>query len=977
MHNTLRVARKELASFFSSLAAFIFIGVFLAVCLFTFFWVSRFFARNIADIRPLFEWMPVLLIFLVSGLTMRMWSEERRAGTLEFLMTSPARPIDLVLGKFLACLSLVAIALALTLPLPILVAAIGPLDWGPVVGGYVATLCLAAAYIAIGLFVSARTDNQIVSLIVTALICGFFYILGSDGLTSLFGNAGSETLRLIGTGSRFASIERGVIDLRDLYYYGSIVGVFLVLNLYALESLRWSGEGRESRHWQWRFAGALVILNLIAGNLWLGQLGWARADLTQGNIYSLSDASRSYLRQLQEPLLIRGYFSAQTHPLLAPLVPRLRDLLTEYEVAGGGKVHVEIVDPATAPQLEAEANSRYNIKPVPFQTTSKYQAAVTNSYFNLLIKYGDEFETLGYQDLIEIKQQGESELNVDLLNPEYEITRTIKKVMSSYRGGSDVFSVIPQKITMEAYVSPDAQLPEGLPKLRADLVSLIDDYKTQAKDKFEGEIRNPDENGGKLAQQLQDNYGLRPLAVGLLNPKQFWFHILLRSGDKVVQVPLPDTLDKDGLKRNIETELKRFTPGALRTIALYVPPSTPPMPQLGMQGSGGLNFQLLERSLGENATVQSADLKDGHVPEQADILFLAAPDKLDQSQLFAVDQFLMKGGTVVLASSPFSPTLRGNVSVTPQPSGLKDWLASNGINQDDKMVLDPQNAPFPVPVERTVGGVPVRQVHMLDYPYFVDIRDDGMAKGDAPTVGLNQLTLAWASPLSVDDAKAKGRHVIRMLESSRGSWASPSANVLPDFRAHPDLGFERGKPTQRQLLGLVMEGQFTSFFAGKPSPLAKDAPAQTAENKPEGDQSKPDANDPNKPKTEAKPSITGVIEHSPDSARIILVSSSSFLSDDLLEVISSVDRTQYQAPMRFAENLVDWSLEDRRLLALRGRGGQFSRTLPPMSEASQMTWEYANYGLALLGLLAIYLFRRLARRSAEKRYLAILKPQGV
>src|SRR5690349_18679127 len=136
MSNIFRVARKELASFFSSLAAFIFIGVFLAVCLFTFFWVSRFFARNIADIRPLFEWMPVLLIFLVSGLTMRMWSEERRAGTLEFLMTSPAKPIHLVLGKFLACLALVAIALALTLPLPIVVSAIGPLDWGPVIGGY-------------------------------------------------------------------------------------------------------------------------------------------------------------------------------------------------------------------------------------------------------------------------------------------------------------------------------------------------------------------------------------------------------------------------------------------------------------------------------------------------------------------------------------------------------------------------------------------------------------------------------------------------------------------------------------------------------------------------------------------------------------------------------------------------------------------------------------------------------------------------
>jgi ABC-2 type transport system permease protein len=971
MSNILRVARKELASFFSSLAAFIFIGVFLAVCLFTFFWVSRFFARNIADIRPLFEWMPVLLIFLVSGLTMRMWSEERRAGTLEFLMTSPAKPIHLVLGKFFACLGLVAIALALTLPLPILVSVIGPLDWGPVIGGYVATLCLAAAYIAIGLFVSARTDNQIVSLILTALICGFFYIIGSNGLTSLFGNAGSETLRLFGTGSRFASIERGVIDLRDLYYYGSIVGVFLVLNLYALESLRWSGEGREGRHWQWRLGAALVIANLVAANFWLGQLGWARWDLTQGNIYSLSQASRDYLRQLQEPLLIRGYFSAQTHPLLAPLVPRLRDILTEYEVAGGGKVRVEIIDPATEPALEAEANSRYNIKPVPFQTTSKYQAAVTNSYFNLLVKYGDESEVLGYPDLIEIKQQGDGDLSVDLLNPEYEITRTVKKVISSYRGGSDVFSVIPGKLTLEAFVSAPAKLPDPLPKLSADLVAVIDEFKAQSQGKFEGSIRDPEADGGRLAKQLQDSYGLQPLAVGLLNPKRFWFHLVLRSGDKAVQIAVPESMDKDGLKRNLEAEFKRFTPGALRTVALYTPPVMPPMPQMGMPGGAGLNFQVLERSLSENASVQPAELKDGRVPEAADILFVAAPDKLDEKQVFAVDQFLMKGGTVVLATAPFSPSLRGNVSVAPQPSGLKDWLAHHGLSQDDAMVLDAQNAPFPVPVERNVGGIPIRQMHMLDYPYFVDVRDDGLAKGEAPTAGLNQLTLSWASPVKVDEAKAKGRKITRLIESSPNSWTSVSANVLPDFKAHPQLGFERGADARRHLLGVAMEGQFTSFFAGKPSPLAKDA---APEEKPaDAAHGQPDAN---KPKEEAKPSITGVIERSPESARIILVGSSSFLSDELLEVVSSVDRTQYAAPMRFAENLIDWSLEDRRLLALRSRGGLFSRTLPPMTEASQMTWEYANYGLALFGLLAIYLFRRLARRSAERRYNAILEAQG-
>ena len=104
MSTLFRIARKEFGAFFSSPVAFIFLGTFLATTLFIFFWVETFFSRNITELRALFEWMPILLIFLVAAITMRMWAEEHRAGTLEFLLTSPVRPMTLVLGKFLACL---------------------------------------------------------------------------------------------------------------------------------------------------------------------------------------------------------------------------------------------------------------------------------------------------------------------------------------------------------------------------------------------------------------------------------------------------------------------------------------------------------------------------------------------------------------------------------------------------------------------------------------------------------------------------------------------------------------------------------------------------------------------------------------------------------------------------------------------------------------------------------------------------------
>src|SRR5210317_167394 len=121
MKQSLSITRKELEGYFGSPMALIFVGAFLAVTLFSFFWVDTFFARGIADVRPLFNWMPLLMVFLVAALTMRQWSEEERSGTLEMLLTLPVSAIQLVLGKFLAVMALVAISLILTIFLPITV----------------------------------------------------------------------------------------------------------------------------------------------------------------------------------------------------------------------------------------------------------------------------------------------------------------------------------------------------------------------------------------------------------------------------------------------------------------------------------------------------------------------------------------------------------------------------------------------------------------------------------------------------------------------------------------------------------------------------------------------------------------------------------------------------------------------------------------------------------------------------------------
>ena len=977
MAEILRVARRELAAFFGSPVAYLFIGAFLAVSLFVFFWVDAFFARNVADVRPLFDWMPLLLIFLCAALTMRLWSEERRAGTLETLLTLPVPTLNLVLGKFLAALALVAIALALTLPLPLTVAFLGPLDWGPVIGAYLATLLLASAYLAIGLFVSSRTDNPIVALIGTGLVGAILYLIGTPALTSLVGHGAGEVLRLIGSGSRFESITRGVIDVRDLYYYLSIVGAFLALTLYSLERLRWAEHSANPRHHRrWTLVTGLAVANLLAANLWLQAIGHARVDLTEGRVYSISEATRTYLGQLQEPLLIRGYFSSETHPLLAPLVPQIRDLLREYQIASGGQVRVELVDPQRSPELEREAGELYGIRPVAFQTATKYQASVVNSYFDVLVKYGDQFETLGFQDLIDVKVRGETDLDVRLRNPEYDLTRVIRKVLYGYQGGGDLFANLAEPVRFRGFISRTDRLPDPLPELRSELDSVLAELDATGGERFSFDIQDPAAGDGALAQTIAEQFGFEPLVVSLLDPTPFYFYMVLESGDQAVPIPLPEALDRAGLKRAIEAGIKRFAPGVLRTVALYTPPSTP-----GMFGepASGPGYSLLQETLRNAFNLRETDLASGQVPEDADLLLVVGPEALDERQQFAIDQFLMQGGTVILAASPFHLDLTGrSISAQAATTGLEGWLEDQGLALGPGLVLDPKNTPFPIPVQRDLGGFVVEEIQTLDYPYFPDVRSDGLAEDSGITATLGQITMNWSSPIQVDAAKNAERQVIELIRSSSGSWTSESEEMQPDFQAHGSLGFPRGEDRGSRVLALSLEGRFQSAFAGRPSPLLKDESAGDESNEGQGAEDAggdtPDG-EASEATQDGSPVISGVVDSSPPSARLILIGSSTFLSDTAISLASEATQSRYVKPLELIQNAIDWSLEDQGLLTLRGRG-QFSRLLEPVGREGRIFWETLNYLLALAGLALVYWLYRRVRSRRERADAAILGTGG-
>ncbi len=960
MRQILSITRKELDSYFGSPMALIFMAAFLMVTLFTFFWVDSFFARGIADVRPLFQWMPLLLIFLVAALTMRQWSDEQRMGTQEILLTLPVQPWKLVFGKFLAVMTLVLLALALTLPLPITAAMLGNLDWGPVFGGYLASLLLAAAYAALGLFISSRTDNQIVALISTGIIGGILYLVGTDQFTNFLPAGIASIMRKIGTGSRFVSIERGVIDLRDLIYYLSLTGIFLVLNTFSIDTKRW-GTGISSAGYR-RSATvftSLAAINLLVSNLWLTPLSSLRADLTQQKEYSLSPVTKQLLGDLQEPLLIRGYISEKSHPLLMPLRPYIEDLLREYQIAGGGKVTAEVIDPASNPELEAEANQTYNIRPMPFQVSGRYEASVINSYFDILVRYGDQDKVLNFRDLIQVDPKPDGTIDVRLRNLEYDLTSAIKKVVYGFQSASSILSTLEKPAELTLYVTPD-KLPEQVKDVPTTLEKVAKELSDKSGGKLIFKQINPeDPAAGVKVAELEANYGIRPYAADFLGQNTFYLNMLLTNGDQSQQIALPQDISEGSLRDALEATLKRTSSGFLKVVGLWTPPSTPTQDMFGQQQQPFAAWNRISQQLSQEYTVKPVDLSDGKAPTDIDTLVVVLPQNMTDRQRFAIDQFLMRGGSVIVAAGNFkvdTDPMQGGLSAGPLENTLREMLLHYGVDVQPSLVMDPQNVPFPLPYQQEVNGFAVQKYIALSFPFFVDVRSDGIDRENAMTSGLNQVTMNFVSPVVVSDTLKNSAQVVDLLKSTDQSWlrSNPSIqpNIDPNFDPNTTEIIDNAYPVEGEqkshVLAVAVTGSFSSYFAGKPSPL-----------------SVPDPNQQTPPPTNEV--VPATIETSPATSRLIVVGSGEFLDDTVFNMSNALVQDSGTTNLQFLQNAVNWTVEDSDLLTIRARGSS-TRLLEITGEdkqQTQRTWEFGNYLVALLGLLGIS-GAAMARRRNEK-----------
>ena len=226
---------RELRSYFNSPIAYIVITIFLLISGWFFF--NTLFIANQASFRGLFSVVPFIFMFFAPTISMRLLSEEKRSGTIEVLVTLPVKDWEVILGKYLSALILLSVAILLTLTYALTLSALGNLDEGALVGGYLGLILIGATYLSVGVFTSSLTRNQVVAFVLSFVIVFVLFML--DKVVIFFPGFLAGFLEYLSVEYHFSNIARGVIDSRDLIYYLSVIFFFLLLAVHSLESRKW------------------------------------------------------------------------------------------------------------------------------------------------------------------------------------------------------------------------------------------------------------------------------------------------------------------------------------------------------------------------------------------------------------------------------------------------------------------------------------------------------------------------------------------------------------------------------------------------------------------------------------------------------------------------------------------------------------------------------------------------------------------
>ena len=450
MKNIATILRRDLSTYFTSPIGYIFMIVYVLIGVGLY--ITSFFTFPIADLRPYFSNLTILLCVFIPAVTMRVWAEERKENTWELLLTFPMKSSELVIGKFLATFIFYTLTVAATFTLPWMLIALGKPDIGAMACGYFGTLMLGAFFLSIGIFFSGFFKDQIVAFVVTLLACFGVFLIGTDfiagyidGMMPGFGSLLSD---LLGVTNHFNAFTRGVVEVADMLYFVGWTAVFLLLNIMFIE-----GRGRPKA--KLVFTGALVLCLGIGFlfNWLLTGTSLGRWDVTQDKIYTVSDASKRILGKLNSPVQIKLYISQKDKmPTgMQQLEQNITDKLEELRLASGGKLEYKTLyfDAANvladSNKLKSEKDKDdkgekkedkaieermldKGIEPFPVRAIGEDEVTSKVIYSSIGIGYKDKKEEI----IPKILPQNIEELEYRIVSTVYKLTREKQPVVALF-----------------------------------------------------------------------------------------------------------------------------------------------------------------------------------------------------------------------------------------------------------------------------------------------------------------------------------------------------------------------------------------------------------------------------------------------------------------------------------------------------------------------------------------------------------------
>jgi len=390
MKRTRIVAEREIQNFFDHPTAYILMLAFLGLSLFLAF--RSIYALSLASLRPLFDLLPWLFSVFIPALTMRSVAEEKRTGTIEWLSSYPLGELEILMGKLIGNWFFVMLSLAGTLPMALGVFLLSEADPGIMLAQYIGASLLAMQGVAIGLWASTATKNQVTAFILATSVSFALVFIGTPvvlyGLTPFLGTALSR-LSVMG---HFENVARGVIDLRDIVYFLSTAGLFVAMAVGLLVKQRLSEQRESYKRLRAGIAillGLVVVTNLLGGNI------RGRVDLTRESLYTLSPGSEETLDNLSDLVTLKLFISDELPSELEPTLRDVRDLISDMSRAGGDNLVVETLNPGDDLDVAAEARS-FGIIENEFNILRDDEFEVRRGWFGLALLYADRQEVIPF-----------------------------------------------------------------------------------------------------------------------------------------------------------------------------------------------------------------------------------------------------------------------------------------------------------------------------------------------------------------------------------------------------------------------------------------------------------------------------------------------------------------------------------------------------------------------------------------------------